>query len=180
MSLIEGFKNILDSNIRYACIQSDVYNACVRACKEASAQEISDLVREMEQFKDDQGFSNLAGHYFSAAINRCTEETINLDVRELPPLRQLCFFLQRKIVNVTGNVGSGLCQNGRFGLVHLVGSAVSLLGQGLCGAEIIVDGDGGGLVGDGMRSGIIRLNQTYRSLGRLIGGEIYHLGNRIV
>jgi formylmethanofuran dehydrogenase subunit C len=110
----------------------------------------------------------------------CRDEIINLDVRELPPLRQLCFFLQSKIVRVTGNVGAGLCQAGCSGNVHLVGDASSHLGQDMNGSEVEVDGDGGILVGNGMRKGVIRLNRDYLSLGRVIGGEIYHLGNRIV
>jgi formylmethanofuran dehydrogenase subunit C len=51
--------------------------------------------------------------------------------------------------------------------------------SGMSGGEIIIHGNAGSNVGDKMTGGIIRIEGEFASLGKLLGGTIYHKGNII-
>lgn len=125
------------------------------------ADDVAALCLELSGYEKKEWFSVKAGAFITRLIQRGEDREYQLFVSHLVVPISFITLLTDKKVTVDGNVGVGA-------------------GHKMQDGTLIISGNGGDIVGEGMSGGVIHLNDCYESLGKVKSGRIYHRGNLII
>lgn len=185
--IVLGFERFCETPASRAVVDTSIiYDSALNEApnEELRAHHISSFAEESRRFSRDD-LEHRWGFYVSALASLCADGHIEISVDNFPVHpRNVGAYLARKRLTVIGNVGDNFGVALRSGKLLLRGNASDYVGRRVrgdsLGAEIVIQGDCGRGVADGMGGvSVIRLEGAYAGLGRPLSGEIYHQGHRI-
>jgi hypothetical protein len=144
-----------------------------------SAKDIGNFCFELVRFQRSEGFPDYAGLYLSALVEKGADENCTLRLDHLERKISIIGFMNRKNVEVRGNISWFLGESMSEGIVMLDGTA-QMVGCKQSGGIIIINGNAFGLVGEKMKGGEIHINGDECRPGQVLHGKIFHNGKLIV
>jgi hypothetical protein len=142
-----------------------------------SAEHISQLVKQLEEFLDKESFST-AGYFISALVNKSAGENISLDFEKLEGIDGLgtcldigsrTLALRGKFNNyvlshmrsglavIRGTVENSCAEYTEGGICEIYGNAGDFFAKGMSGGRLSLIGDARQYAGQGMKGGLLQI-----------------------
>lgn len=184
---------------KYDVNTDDTYGAMANLLEglDYTAKDVEKFSLALTEFQNEKYFSNKAGIFLSALINRGKDDDYVIHTRHLEKPIHWVGYRNRKNIAVKGDVGWYVGERMVSGIIAVKGDAGREVGKRMEGGTIwikgnadmqigfemengmiVVEGDVGVLTGDDMRGGKIIVSGNAEHVGVYIdGGEIHIDGN---
>jgi len=176
--MVNGFEKFLQEALDDYPDHVSYQNAERYLPQSYTAKEIEQFSLLLRQFQDGDEFPLVAGLYLSRLINDAQEEQITIHTTHLTEgISKLGTYNENKCITVKGDVTFGLGRKMKSGKIIVYGNAGGFVGDGMQGGEIYVEGYTTHSAGVHMSDGKIFVKGDAGLISHMLGRELHVGGN---